>query len=183
MSINAASRKLFNYDNLSESKVIQSMLDSSQMYENSISACGCLFYRKETSEELQLLLIKYDDPEWPRLDDFGGKIDSTDNTVVDAIIRETSEETNEIISSNILTALINNDSTKTFYNKKSKYLVKLIKVDSTSTFCNNSDMFGNIELHDSISRTIRWYNYNDVKDILAFRLCNNDSLMQYLNSL
>lgn len=181
MSINTTSRKLFNYDNLSESKVIQSMLDLSQMYENTISACGCLFYRKETSKELQLLLIKYDDPEWPRFDDFGGKIDITDNTVVDAIIRETSEETNDVISSNIITDLINNDTTKTFYNKKSKYLVKLIKVDST--FCNNSDIFGNIELHDSISRTISWYNYNYVKDDLAFRLCNNESLMQYLNSL
>ena len=70
-------RKIFNYDNFTESKIID-FNDKKQMYENTISACGTLFYKIKDGK-LWLLLIKYDDPNWPRLDDFGGQIDNDDD--------------------------------------------------------------------------------------------------------
>jgi len=62
-----------------------------------VSAAGCLFYKK-VNNDIYLLLIKYEDPNWPLLDDFGGKVDIIDNTIEDTIIRELREETNNIIN-------------------------------------------------------------------------------------
>jgi hypothetical protein len=48
------SRKIFNYDKLDETKVVSSLKAKTQLYPHTISACGCLFYKKHNSE---LLLI------------------------------------------------------------------------------------------------------------------------------
>lgn len=66
-------RKIFNLDNLNESKTVANLSDKQQTYENSISAGGCLFYKRNEKNEIKLLLIKYDDPAWTKLDDFGGR--------------------------------------------------------------------------------------------------------------
>jgi 8-oxo-dGTP pyrophosphatase MutT (NUDIX family) len=68
-------------------------MDKSKLYKNTISACGCLFY-KIVNNKLKLLLISYSDPKWPKLDDFGGTIDEDDDNIIDAIVRETLEESN-----------------------------------------------------------------------------------------
>ena len=98
-----SARKIFNYDNLNESKIVKN-LKSDDLFENSISACGCLFY-KIIDNQVELLLIKYKDPSWPLLDDFGGVIDTTDISVHQAMVREVSEETNTVISESILNNL------------------------------------------------------------------------------
>ncbi len=173
----SAPRKIFNYDNQCEWKIIENLSDKAQNYENSVSACGCLFFRV-INGQVQLLLIKYADPKWPRLDDFGGKIDLEDESIHDAMVREITEETNGVINAEVLHTFTEH---QTFYTKNSKYLLKVIQVGGT--VWNNTEIFGFKENKDDDERTVSWYNYADIKDNLAFRLLFNRDLIAYLDSL
>ncbi len=172
-------RKIFNRNNITENKIVSNLSDNTLTYENSISACGSLFYKIEDNV-VKLLLIKYNDINWPRLDDFGGKIDMSDESVFDAMTREVMEETNNIITYDYLKNAINND-TKVFYNNQSKYYLWLIRVDNT--IFTDTSVFGNNEISENIDRSINWYNFSEIKNNLAFRLLNNEELMTYLESL
>ncbi len=173
------SRKIFNRDNMTQNKIVQSLGAKADLYENSISACGCLFYRIQNNK-FQLLLISYSDPNWPKLDDFGGKIDNDDTSVFEAIARETSEETNDIISKEFMMELLPTIN-KTFYNKQSKYFVAVSEVDNS--FHNNTSTFGSFESTDKINRTVHWFNYEDIKPKLSLRLLANLDLIKYLDAL
>jgi predicted NUDIX family NTP pyrophosphohydrolase len=173
------SRKIFNHDNKSESKIIAGLGNKHLLYENSISACGCLFYRVHDAK-LQLLLISYSDPGWPRLDDLGGKIDEKDVSIIDAISRETSEETNGVISEEFMRTHLLNE-TNTFYNKQSKYYVVVSRVDEK--FHPNTSVFGDFEQTDKIHRVINWIDYTSAKPKLAIRLLCNVDLMEYFDNL
>ena len=177
MSKSLVHRKIFNYDNFEESKIIPK-LDKKYTYDNTVSAAGCLFYKK-SNEKLELLLISYDDPKWNKLDDFGGQVDDIDNTIYDTIIRETIEETNNIIKKSFLEKKINDKQYKSFYNNFSKYYVITIEVDDN--FYPDTDIFGNFETKDKIGRTIKWYNYSDIKNKISNRLTCNKEIINYLN--
>jgi 8-oxo-dGTP pyrophosphatase MutT (NUDIX family) len=170
-------RKIFNYDDLSQTKTTK-MTDRKNLYANTISAAGCLFYEDTADGHKQLLLIKYADPKWPRLDDLGGKIDEQDATIYDAIIREALEETNHVISDTEMRQLVTNQKNKHFYNKQSKYYLILVKVDNH--FYPDTKVFGQQEEHDQILRTISWYKFDDVKGQLAYRLLYISQLMTEL---
>lgn len=172
-------RRIFNYNNLNESKVIISLDDKSKLYEKSISACGCLFYKKTEDGKIKLLLISYTDPSWPKLDDFGGRIDESDMSVFDTIKRETYEETNKVIDNGIMDKFLISGRFEPFYNLQSKYYVIVIEVDNN--FFPNTEIFGDFEETDKIKRIVKWYDYDDVKDKLAFRLLKNNDLIKYLN--
>ena len=177
MSTSLAHRKIFNYDNFEESKIIPK-LDKKYTYDNTVSAAGCLFYKK-SNEKLELLLISYDDPKWNKLDDFGGQVDDLDNTIYDTIIRETIEETNNIIKKDFLEKMINDKQYRSFYNNLSKYYVITIEVDDN--FYPDTKIFGNFETKDKIGRSIRWYNYSDIKNKISNRLTSNKEIINYLN--
>ena len=173
------SRKIFNHDNLKESKIVSKLYDKSTTYNNSISACGCLLY-KILNDELLLLLISYKDPSWPKLDDFGGRVDDSDKTVYDTISRETSEETNGVITKSAIKKLMKHCIAK-FYNKQAKYFSMLIEVNSDDF--EDTLLFGDTEITDNIERTIKWHAYSNVKTKLAHRLLNNSMLIQHLDEL
>ncbi len=174
-------RKIFNYNNITENKIVYSLYDFKNLYKKTISACGCLFYKIDNNK-VQLLLIKYDNINFPKLDDFGGKIDMNDQTIFDAISREVSEETNKIINKDLLELIIlNNRNINIFYNKKSKYYMKLIEVDNS--FYIDTHIFGEYEENNNINRTIKWYNYDKIKEQLSLRLLNNIELIRYLDNL
>jgi len=169
-------RKIFNYDNLSESKMAQ-LNDYQNIYFNTISAAGCLFYKDDN----KLLLIEYADPNWTRLDDFGGVVDENDETIYDTIIRETAEETNNIIDEKLMKQLLENNDNKYFYNKLSKYFFVLIRVDDY--FFPNTYVFGIKEQHDQILRKVKWYDFEEIKQKLAYRLSNTKKLMSFLSKV
>lgn len=168
-------RKVFNYDNQNEYNIVPK--NELNVFENTISACGVLFYRLNNNN-IELLLIKYEDKNWPRLDDFGGQIDLEDKNILEVIYREASEETNELIDISKVIKKYNN--IKYFYNKKSKYYFMLIEVDNK--FATNTQIYGNIEFHDNIKRTISWYNYKEVKNNIAYRLLYCNELINYFDN-
>jgi 8-oxo-dGTP pyrophosphatase MutT (NUDIX family) len=171
-------RRIFDHNDIKKSKVVNNLNSKIELFDESISATGCLFY-KIVDNKIKLLLIKYTDPRWKKLDDFGGKIDEPDKSVFDAAIRETTEETNNVISKNIVIDTMNNDANSTcFYNKTSKYYVHLMRVDDD--FFNDTIVFGNFEKKDKISRTVGWYDLQENKHKLAYRIQSSE-LMRYLN--
>lgn len=170
------SRKIFNYDNLEETKTVSSLKAKSQLYPHTISACGCLFYRKQTQE---LLLISYVDPNWPNYDDFGGTVDSDDESVYETIWRETSEETNDVIRKTDIQKIIKSKNYTQFYNEFCKYFFIVVEVDNN--FHQNTKVFGDIEETDGIPRTINWVKYNKALPKLATRLKNCSGLIDFLN--
>ena len=108
------SRRIFDYDNLDKTKIVN---NTHNMYKNSITATGCLFY-KIVDNKVMVLLVKYADKNWPLLDDFGGKIMLNDNSVLNAAIRKTTSETNNVINDELIADIISTSDHNTFYNKK-----------------------------------------------------------------
>lgn len=170
-------RKFFNYNNLSESQFIYTR-NKSKTFKYPISAAGCIFYKTNNK---QILLAKYDDPKWNRLDDLGGVVDGGDNNVFDTIIREVSEETNNVINKKMMTKFIYGGKYKYFYNVKSKYFCIVIKVPNN--FIVDTSVFGSIETHDNIRRIISWREYDKVKNNLALRILLNKQLIQFFDEL
>lgn len=171
------SRKIFNYDDLEESKMVSSLKAKTQLYPHTISACGCLFYKKK---EKELLLISYDDPNWPNYDDFGGIVDEEDETVFSTICREVAEETNDVISEHDIKKILKSGKYKKFYNEKCKYFFILVQVQDT--FHKNTLVFGNVEQTDNLKRKIMWIEYdNKLKDCLAVRLKSCSELILFLD--
>ena len=190
-------RKIFNYDDLKESKIQR---DYSQAYENSISAGGCLFYQQHEEHLKLLLILKTSVPSGScvagLLDDLGGKVDPTDQTIEETIKREVREESNDLIH---LESLID---CMVFYNKATKYYSVVKRVDSG--FFPDTSVFGTHEKtttptptstpiptttttltssvpSNQIQRTINWYDWDDVKLRLSPRLTSNLVLMTFLS--
>lgn len=170
------SRKIFNYDNLNESKIVSSLKVKKELYESTISACGCLFYKKQSRE---LLLISYKDPNWPNYDDLGGIIDEDDDTIYETITREVAEETNGVIGEVYLRKIIQKKNHKQFYNKFCKYFFLVVCVEED--FHTNTDIFGEYESTDNIYRTINWIKYEDALEKLSVRLKKCPELLIFLN--
>lgn len=173
-------KRIFNLDNLSESTVVSKTARANQ-YENSISACGCLFYkRKPTGTEA--LLISYADPVWPNLDDFGGQIDPTDSSLVGAMAREIAEESNGLIKGTIMGSDLTFDAAKdyqAFYTPQSKYFCLAVEVGDD--FFPDTSVFGDFEEADKIYRTIKWYKLSSVRDKLAYRIRYNTDLLNAIS--
>lgn len=173
-------RRIFNYDDLTQTKIVTSLGAKHELYENSISAGGCLFYKKVNNSK-ELLLISYSHYNVNKLDDLGGKSEIEDKTVFDMIIRETLEESNFIININFLQDKIFNKDYRAFYNANSKYYILLIEVDES--FYPDTSIFGNFEETDKIFRDIKWYEYDTVKSKLSARLLYCKDLINYLNHI
>lgn len=172
-------RKIFNFDDLSNIQLATTNCISNSLnkYKNTISACGCLFYHISKEHYLEFLLIKYQNSEWPRLDDLGGKIDVGDNTIFDAINREVKEETNEKINFSDHFQ----GEYQSFYNKKSKYYCIAIELDEDAY--SDTSIFGDLEITDNIGRTIKWYKYDEFSHHLAYRLFYCANFMSFFNQL
>lgn len=174
-------RKIFNLDDLSESKIVTLQTKKTQSYANSISACGCLIYKIENNK-VKLLLIRYfNQKKNNKLDDFGGKVDNIDNSAFETIARETSEETNDIITKKYVFDKIISNKYTSYYTRSAKYYFIAIQCDDD--FCPNTKIFGKEEKHEKIPREIRWFDYVINKKKIAKRLLDNTDLIKHLDIL
>jgi hypothetical protein len=155
-------RKIFNADNWQEFKVTDNMRENG--YPNTISAAGCLFRKGD-----KVLLIKYLDPNWPKLDDFGGQIDHGDSSPLETIIRETIEESNGVITRYMMECMLSDMSNVSFYyTKASKYYGVVIEV--SDDFFPDTSVFGELEETDNIYRTVAWYSLKEAEKNLCYRV-------------
>lgn len=131
-----------------------------------VKAGGLLLY-KRTNDGIKFLMANY----FGKYEDLGGKTDSCDESIIDTISREVSEESNGIITSSYVKNLLKDQ--KYIYIKNSKYILYIC--EATDDY--NPRDFDDIEYHTNLPRRIEWIDINDVTDTafhykLNFRLRN-----------
>ena len=138
---------------------------------NKISAGGLLPYRyNTTTNEYEFLMIKYFKNNVPYYSDFGGCVDKSDCDIYMTIARETNEESNGIFKLNKVYKNLQNGYY--LFNIKSKYVVILCLINVLTKKQIDCTMFGNIEYHDNIKRTVEW---------IPLHLLCNSSFKNHLN--
>jgi hypothetical protein len=122
-----------------------------------VKAGGCLLYKFNKDNELYILLMKSRE----KFEDLGGTTDTKDKTILDTISREVYEESNKLISKESIKARI--EKLTPIYIKTSKYLLYILEATEEEAKL-KSELFGKLELHDNIKRTVHWMKYNRIKD-------------------
>lgn len=122
--------------------------------ENDIFAGGVLLY-KIINNNFYLLLSFSSFRQY--YEDIGGKVDLVDDSIYDTVIRETQEETNNVI--NLTKSRL--ESSNYIYNRSGKYMLFLTEANDIEKNKTIND-FGMCEIHDNINRTIQWINYDDI---------------------
>jgi len=141
-----------------------------------IRAGGVLLFNKKKLN-VELLMIKK--THQLIFEDIGGKTSSFDNNIYETISREVSEETNNLINSEIIKKQMQDG--RCFYMSHAKYLLITVKANSYERKLKGKD-FGDKEIHDDIDRTFEWINLNDFlenKLIVNPRL-HSSELKEYL---
>lgn len=127
-----------------------------------IRAGGLLIY-KITNNTLNFLMIQSN----RGLEDFGGRTDNEDSNINDTIARETSEESNNVITKDDVHELINNGTGEDAYVPLCKYWL-CIRESNVDYSMND---FGDYEICDNIQRNVVWIPYDDWKNHkINFRL-------------
>lgn len=170
-------RKVFDLNNENNFNIVEKLGHSK--IKKPVSAAGCLFYRIKNGTHLQLLLIQYKTKNISKLDDLGGKVDIEDKQIINCIMRETEEETNNAITKHTVWKHFAEKDYLPYYTMHCKYYGLAIFVNDE---LDNKD-FGDYEIADNIERTINWYDYSTVKNKLAERMKENNTLMDYFDKL
>jgi 8-oxo-dGTP pyrophosphatase MutT (NUDIX family) len=86
-------------------------------------------------------------------EDFGGKIDGSDQSIYKTVARETYEESNKLLNKKQIEARL--VTAPYIYIKNSKYVCFIIEATHAESLLQSED-FGDIEIHDNIERTVKW---------------------------
>lgn len=124
--------------------------------ENKIRAAGIIFYYYENNQPIFLMINvsgKYED--------FGGKTDVIDTSILETIVREATEESNNIFNKNNIKICKKNMC----YSKKSKYLLCFQEISIKY----DVELFGTVELNNGINRTVEWIKLDLLLDPLFIK--------------
>jgi hypothetical protein len=115
--------------------------------EMELKAGGVLFYRFNSEiKEYELLLINTRN----NYEDFGGRTDSQDQSIIETVSREVEEESNELFSKKMILDKMKNAHTE--YIKHCKYILYFVEL----TDFIDPKLFGDREIHDNFDRTVEW---------------------------
>jgi len=126
-------------------------------HKEDIRAGGALFYKRDTAtRDLLFLMIKKDGA----YEDFGGKTDEVDKTILETIAREVDEESNHIFKKEEILRRLNTPCTSRdwVYSKGGKYLVHFIELTEEESRIDPAE-FGCEEIHDGIQRTVEYVRF------------------------
>ena len=119
-------------------------------------SAGVLFYSLDQQGNIYFMLQHVKEKPW-KYEDFGGKSQNGDQTIMDVAIRECCEELNEIFD-------------KSFFMKReciqylipdSKYVLYLFSLDPEYINC-NTQHFGNHETLTGVKRDVVWLTYREL---------------------
>jgi hypothetical protein len=98
------------------------------------------------------------------VEDFGGKVEDTDTSIHDIMVREALEESNGTIDADSLRERLRLPSTRFVYCERSKYVVALVPATEQEVAL-TGDEFGDREVHDEwlIQRTVRWMRTDELR--------------------
>ena len=94
-----------------------------------IKAGGVLIYKKH-NKQIKVLMIKTSYKDIDRYEDIGGKTDHIDANELDTVSREVNEETNLIISEQIIKQQLQDINNKCLYIAHGKYILYFIHANS-----------------------------------------------------
>lgn len=114
-----------------------------------ITAGGVMIYRMN-NKEIEVLLVD----SRGTFEDLGGRVDTKDRNILSTVAREAFEESNELLNKRKIKSRLK--VAPFVYVEKMKYVVYIIPANSNEKSLISSD-FGDTEIHDNISRTIKWF--------------------------
>lgn len=118
---------------------------------------GCTYYLMQivTKHKKGQLCTSYED--------FGGKIEPSDSTWKDILLREAVEESNGVLNRDELEIRLQSENAKIFYHERSKYLFAVIEANPRESALQGFE-FGDTEVDNGyeIKRVVKWLNANDV---------------------
>ena len=107
----------------------------------------------------KLLLQKVDNRDF--WEDFGGRTDRKDKSILETSFREAKEESNGILNEEFLKEQIQKNKSKCYYIlNDNKYFIHMIYVTRKTKEELNSSLFGSKECHDGINRKVEWVSKN-----------------------
>jgi 8-oxo-dGTP pyrophosphatase MutT (NUDIX family) len=119
---------------------------------------------------IYFLMQKVDDPRWNKYDtlsweweDMGGKSDKADQTIQDVAFRECQEETNGVITRSQLVEFTKDARSFEYCVHESKYMLHVLYVDPVKLDEWGVELFGTVEQHTGIQRTIQWTTYANLQ--------------------
>ena len=140
-----------------------------------IRAAG-LILAKHVEGELYLLLQYRKRRGCFVYEDFGGKVDRSDVSPIDTLLREAVEESNGMLDRDSLQQRIDSGCYSEFYNHKGKYLFLVILATEKEQQILD---FGEEETYSEIKRKVTWVNIDDLKkEDLCGRLHVSSFVMQ-----
>lgn len=103
----------------------------------------------------KMLLQKVDERDY--WEDFGGRTDWKDKSIIETAFRECNEESNGILNEQFLKIQIEKNKNKSYYIlNDNKYFVYMIYVTRKCKDYLDSSLFGDTECHDKIKRKVEW---------------------------
>jgi len=135
-----------------------------------VSAAGILIYKITEDNDMELLITD----SRGNYEEFGGRVDTDDETIFETAARETYEESNGLFKmKSLIKRLINADYV---YNARNKYITYIVKANKRESELQSED-FGNKEIHDNIIRRVKWMKLDkflsdNTKIRLNYRICN-----------
>ena len=133
---------------------------------NLIRAGGVIFYYQDSLTKNIKILMQYTERNVDNIkrnlyEDIGGKTDEVDTCINDTIIREVFEETNGIISKELIKEYLDKNN-HCLYLHSSKYYLVLIKVNDNIKNIDRRS-FGKIETSSNKKRQFFWIDANRLK--------------------
>lgn len=124
-----------------------------------LRAGGVLFYHRQDTE-VYLLMIKTTDRNGEIVyEDFGGKTDKGDKSIQDTVAREVWEESNNYFSRR----LIRNRLKRARYLNIGPCKYNVYMLGETNMV--DPEVFGEVETHTGIQRTVEWVNLRDLNNL------------------
>lgn len=129
-----------------------------------ITAGGVIVYRS-VKGKTDLLLVESRGV----YEDLGGRTDDDDDTIFTTISREAEEESNELLNKRSIKKRLK--KAESVHIPKSKYVVYIIKATEDESILKSAD-FGDKEIHDNISRKIKWISLSKFlsPDVIKYKL-------------
>lgn len=149
--------------------------------EKPVGAGGVILYRFINGINMELLLVE----SRGNYEDFGGCVDDEDDTIIDTVAREAYEESNKLLKIKSIKKRLND--AQFAYSERSKYVVYVICANEREEQL-NSDDFGDIEIHDNISRKVKWIPLDVflAKEVIQYKLnwrLKNKTLFDILKNI
>jgi len=128
-------------------------------------SAGIIFYTINDGKLSFMLQKLQDSKHWGcrwQWEDFGGKSDKVDLSISEVAKRECMEETNFKLTADEIDAALTNKFSVKCHIPNNKYMLYLLYLSPDVASKLTSDVFGSVESHTGVKRTVHWISYTEL---------------------